>query len=105
MYYGQEVATAETTVRLVHNLQESRYEGWLGDELAGFAQYQLTPELIVFNHTETDPKFAGKGIGSTIVRFALDDVRGAGTHKVMPLCSFVKSWIDHHPDYCNLLLS
>jgi uncharacterized Fe-S cluster protein YjdI/predicted GNAT family acetyltransferase len=97
-------ASGEGAVRAVHNADESRYEGWIGDELAGFAQYQLTSELIVFTHTETDPKFEGKGVGSAIIRFALDDVRAAANRKVMPLCPFVKGWMDRHQDYYDLMM-
>ncbi|MDR2620817.1 MAG: (4Fe-4S)-binding protein [Propionibacteriaceae bacterium] len=95
---------AEPVIRTVHNPDKSRYEGWVGDELGGFAEYQLTPELIVFTHTETEPKFEGKGIASAVVRFALDDVREAANRKVLPLCPFVKGWIDHHQDYYDLVL-
>ena len=54
-----------------------RYEARLDGALAGFAEYQLTDELIVFTHTEVDPAFEGRGIGSALARFALALVAGA----------------------------
>ncbi|TDQ45982.1 GNAT family N-acetyltransferase [Actinorugispora endophytica] len=80
-----------------------RYEARTGKgELAGFAEYTLTDELIVFTHTVVDPAFEGKGVGGTLVRGALDDVRPRGL-AVLPLCPFVKGWIQRHPEYTDLV--
>ena len=81
---------------------KNRYEASLDGELAGFADYILTDGLITFTHTEIDPKFEGKGVGSALIRFALDDVRARGERKVLPICPFVKAWIGKHPDYHGL---
>lgn len=86
-----------------HNLEEHRYEGRVGGELAGFAEYQLTDELIVFTHTEVDGRFEGQGVGSAIARAALDDVRREGSRRVLPLCPFIKGWIAKHRDYADLV--
>ena len=48
------------------NPSASRYEARIGDELAGFAEYQLTDELVVFTHTEVRPAFEGAGVGSAL---------------------------------------
>jgi len=86
-----------------HNPAEHRYEAHLDGELAGFAEYQLTHALVIFTHTEVDSKFEGHGVGSALARFALDDVRRVGTHQVLPLCPFIKSWIGKHPEYADLV--
>jgi predicted GNAT family acetyltransferase len=85
-----------------HNPQQSRYEAHIDGELAGFAEYQLTDRLVVFTHTEVDDRFEGRGVGSAVVRYALDDVRTTD-RQVLPLCPFVKGWIGKHPDYQDLL--
>ena len=90
-------------VQTSHNAAEHRYEARLDGELAGFAEYQLTDQLVVFTHTEVDERFEGKGVGSAIARFALDDVRADGTRRVLPLCPFIKGWIAKHPDYVDLV--
>lgn len=92
-----------TDVATSNNPEQSRYEAHIDGELAGFAEYQLTDELVVFTHTEVGEKFEGKGVGSALARFGLDDVRSAGTRKVMPLCPFIKGWIGKHPDYTDLV--
>ena len=90
-------------VETSHNPAEHRYEAHLEGELAGFAEYQLTDKLIIFTHTQVDPAFEGKGVGSALARFALDDVRAAGTREVLPLCPFIKGWIGKHRDYVDLV--
>lgn len=80
-----------------------RYEAHLGGELAGFAAYRLEDGRIAFTHTEVDPAFDGKGIGSALARGALDDVRATGGLTVLPLCPFIKGWIAKHEDYQDLL--
>lgn len=90
-------------VTVTNNPDEKRYEARLGDALAGFAEYQLTDELIVFTHTEVDPAYEGKGVGSALAKFALDDVKAAGDRKVLPTCPFIKAWIGRHPDYIPLV--
>jgi uncharacterized protein len=64
--------------------------------------YELAGGVITFVHTEVPPELGGKGIGSTLVRGALDQVRADGL-KVVAQCPFVKAWIDKHPDYADLL--
>jgi uncharacterized protein len=92
-----------TDVVTSHNPAEHRYEAHLDGELAGFAAYELTDKLVIFTHTEVDPTFEGKGVGSALARFALDDVRATGTHRVLALCPFIKGWIGKHPEYEDLL--
>lgn len=85
------------------NEAEARYEAHLDGKLAGFAEYQLTDELIVFTHTEIDPSFEGRGIGSGLIRYALDEVAAKNDRKVMPLCPFVKAYIGKHREYVHLV--
>ena len=92
-----------TEITVVHNEAEQRYEAWLGEILAGFSQYTLDAELITFTHTQVADAFEGKGVASTLIRAALDDVRAEATRKVRPLCPFVRDYIQRHPDYQDLL--
>ena len=85
------------------NEDAKRYEAFIDDERVGFAEYQLTDQLIVFTHTEVEDKCEGMGVGSALARAALDDVRADGNRKVLPLCPFIKGWIEHHPDYQDLV--
>lgn len=92
-----------TDVDVTRNEDARRYEARIGDALAGFAEYQRTDELVIFTHTEVDPAYEGRGVGSALARYALDEVRAEGTHQVMPLCPFIKAWIARHRDYVPLV--
>ena len=94
---------ANDEVQTRNNESENRYEAWVGDELAGISEYRLRDGRITFTHTEVKDEWEGEGVGSELVRDALDDVRRQGTRKVVPACPFVKEWIADHPDYEDLL--
>lgn len=91
------------SVEVTRNDEKSRYEARVDGALAGFSEYQLTDELVVFTHTEVDPAFEGQGIGSALARTALDDVRAQAERSVLPLCPFISGWIGKHPDYVDLV--
>jgi predicted GNAT family acetyltransferase len=85
------------------NPGQGRYE--IRDEqgrLAGYLSYQLRDGTAAFIHTEIEPGFEGKGLGSTLVRHALDDVRRREL-AVAPFCPFVRSFIDRHRGYLDLV--
>ena len=82
--------------------EDSRYEIRDGDQLLGQAVYQRRGDQVVFTHTEVDMDKERSGLGSTLVRGALDDVRTKGG-TVVPLCSFVRGWIERHPEYQDLV--
>ncbi len=84
------------------NVAARRFEAHVEGQLAGFAEYQVTDELVVFTHTEVEPAFEGQGIGSALARFALDRLRADGTRKALPVCPFIKGWIERHPDYLEI---
>ena len=48
------------------------------------------------------PELGGKGIGSRLIKGALDQVRGDGL-KVIAECQFVKGFIGKNPAYRDLL--
>jgi len=92
------------TITVTDNVAARRFEGHTDDgALAGFADYEVGDGVIVFPHTKVDPAFEGMGVGSTIVREALDAVRARGGLKVEPICPFVDVWIQRHPEYQDLL--
>ncbi|MFG2049743.1 GNAT family N-acetyltransferase [Micromonospora sp. NPDC048935] len=66
--------------------------------LAGFVTYQLTGGIIAYTHTEVDPTYEGKGVGSTLARAVLDDAR-ARKRTVVPICPFIADWVVKHPEY------
>jgi uncharacterized protein len=89
---------------VVHNRDESRYEIHVDGERAGLTHYRVTPEALVFDHTEIDDAYEGHGLGGQLARGALDDVRANG-QRVIAECPFIKGWIAQHEDYQDLLLT
>ena len=87
-----------------HNLAKSRYELLVDDELTGIADYRAEGDHLVFPHTEITRQMRGQGLGERLIRHALDDVRRRNS-KVVPLCWFVREFIDDNPDYADLKAS
>jgi len=87
---------------VVHVADHHRYEVRVDGALAGYAQYRRADGRFVFLHTEIEPAFEGRGLGSALARGALDDVRAQG-QLVVPLCPFIHGWIDKHADYSDLV--
>jgi predicted GNAT family acetyltransferase len=83
------------------NEAEHRYEMEVEGQTA-FAQYNLNGSIITFTHTIVPEELEGQGIGSRLVSFALDDARQRDL-KVVPMCSFVRGYIERHPEYQDLL--
>lgn len=79
-----------------------RFEVTVGDELAGFAMYHRIGENRDFTHTEIDNRFEGQGLGSTLIRAALDATRADGLG-VIPHCPFVRRFIERHAEYVELV--
>ena len=88
---------------ITDNPEQSRFEAIVEGELAGFVEYRLRDKIIDFTHTEILPAYEGKGIGSTLVRRTLDEIRSRGDRSVVATCPFVAGWIDRHQDYRALL--
>ena len=90
-------------VEVRDNPTANRYEAWVGNALAGFAEYRPAGNRLVFVHTEVLPAFAGRGIGNRLAAGALDAVRSRGL-KVTPRCPFIAAYIRSHPGYADLVV-
>jgi uncharacterized protein len=89
-------------IEVADNPAEQRYEIHADGELAGFTAYRERPKGLAFTHTEVFDEFEGKGIGSKLVAATLEDVRARGL-EVLPICPFVKSFIERHREYVDLV--
>jgi predicted GNAT family acetyltransferase len=108
-----ETSAGPGAVRLVHDDDRDRYEALDGDEVVAVLAHgdddlpaadgaALGVRVRDLRSTVVAPDRSGAGIGSAIVRFALDDIRSLGM-RVRPTCWFVRGWIERHPEYQNLL--
>ena len=90
------------TVEVADSRERRRFEASLEGELAGFARYVRLPDRVVFTHTEVDPAFEGRGVGSALAKGALDAMRANGD-RVEARCPFIAAYIKRHPAYQDLL--
>ena len=79
-----------------------RFEVRVDGAVAGYAEYRRRGGAVAFTHTVVDDAFEGRGLGSTLARGALDAVRAEGS-AVLPFCPFIRSWIQRHPEYADLV--
>jgi uncharacterized protein len=77
---------------------QHRFEVRVGEVVAGFVTYRASGDTLALLHTQVDPAFEGRGLGSVLARGALDAAaeRGLG---VLPYCPFVRAFIERHPEY------
>jgi uncharacterized protein len=76
--------------------ERERYEAHLDGELAGILEYIAKRGRIALIHTEVLPIHEGRGVGSALVRFALDDARRRAL-AVIAVCPYVQSYLARHP--------
>jgi uncharacterized protein len=67
------------------------------DPDAAHLAYRTEGDRLVLTHTEVDDDLEGEGVGSALVRFALDHAEERGL-TVVPVCNFVAGWLERHPD-------
>ena len=79
-----------------------RFEIEVDGAVLGFAEYRRRPGVITFIHTEIDPAHEGEGLGTLLVKAALDTARAEGL-AVLPYCPFVRGFIDRHREYLDLV--
>lgn len=91
-----------TKITVADNADRERYEIRVADRLAGFLRYRLHRDLIELVHTEINDEFEGRGLGSRLIAYALDDARERGL-AVLPFCPFVNDYMQRHRQYVDLV--
>ena len=96
---GEQRTGEERTVTLVED--EHRYILLLDGARVGYTTYLDHGSQRVFVHTEIDMLQSGKGLASTLVAAALDDVRARGL-RVVAICPFTATYLRGHREYDDL---
>ena len=90
-------------MKIQHNPARQRYEAIDdGGTVAGFAGYRDQHGSRAFTHTQVSDAYQGQGIASSLVRFAVEDVRDAGL-RLVPYCPYVARWLKKHPEYSGIV--
>ena len=113
-------------LRVIDRPAELAYRLYVGEREAGELRYARQGDRLVLVHTEVDRSLgrqglAGaaialgltepldgdgligrQGLGSELVRAALDDIRTRGL-EIVPRCPFVRRYLERHPEYADLV--
>jgi predicted GNAT family acetyltransferase len=88
---------------VVDNPARSRFELLDDGHLRGFTEYrELGDGVVELPHTVITEPERGGGLGSTLVRGALDALRARGV-RIVPTCPFVVGYVERHPEYADLV--
>ena len=82
--------------------ERGRFEVRVDGRVVGLASYHVEGGTMTLPHTEVDPAVGGRGIGPALVAGVLDAARERGLH-VLPYCSFVRHYIQQHPETIDLV--
>lgn len=87
---------------LIDNTDAKRFEFHIGASVPRI-EYILTRNKIYLTHTEVPTELEGKGIGSALIKAALEDIEKKDL-TLIPLCPFVAAYIKRHPEWKRLVL-
>lgn len=80
-------------IRIARNDDADRYEILVDGRVAGFTEYEEDAEgRHVFPHTEIDPAYGGRGLGTKLVAAAMEGEAARGM-SVVPVCPFVVRYL------------
>ena len=79
-----------------------RFELSVDGEVVGFLRYRRGRRELALIHTEIAEGHEGEGLGGALVGEVLDRARAEGT-PVLPFCPFVRSFIESHKEYLDLV--
>ena len=68
-----------------------------------FVTYRRDGGVLKLVHTEVPAALGGRGIGSKLASGVLNLIRSRH-EKIVPLCEFMRGYIDRHPDYADLVV-
>jgi predicted GNAT family acetyltransferase len=95
------MSQADKISQVVNNPSQHRYELAVQGKVA-FANYRLTPGIVIITHTETPRELRGRGIASELVKGTLEIIRAEGL-KVVAGCGFVVDYLRKHPEFADLV--
>jgi len=91
----------DSSVAIRHNPEASRFEAVV-DGLLCRCDYRLHGDTMMLVHTEVPQKLEGRGIASALVKAAFAHAKENGMD-VLPVCSYVRTWVQRHPEVAPLL--
>lgn len=87
---------------IINNTEENRFETTVDGQTAVLTYRAAGDNVLVYEHTIVPPELGGQGIGTALVKHALDFAR-ENDKIVIPQCVFVAAYIKKHPEYEDVL--
>lgn len=84
-----------------HNETDGTFETEVEGGLA-FVEYVRDGDSLRFTHTEVPKEAEGKGIAAAVAKAGLEYAR-ANKLTVVPVCAYVRGYIERHPEYEDLV--
>lgn len=81
---------------------EGRYTILVDGQPAGELDFRTIDGRRAPTHTGVRDRYEGQGLAGQLARRALDDARAEGL-KIVPLCPYVASYLEKHPDDQDLV--
>lgn len=89
------------TLTVRDNARAHRFEAEV-EGITSFIDYRRHGRVLTLTHTEVPPALGGKGVGTKLVRGALDIVRERG-ETIVVRCDFIDAVIRRYPAYGDLV--
>jgi predicted GNAT family acetyltransferase len=70
--------------------------------VVGVADYEERGDMVVLPRTLIELSRQGHGLGAELVAAVLDDLQASG-RKVVPVCWYVREFMDEHAQYQEML--
>jgi uncharacterized protein len=64
--------------------------------------YRQQGARLIIDHTGVPEAIGGRGVAGELVKAALDYARAQGL-RVVPACSYSAAYVQHHPEYADLV--
>ncbi len=91
--------------QIEHDPERMTFEIELDKGLRAVLEYRSNREGKMFlTNTEVPEQMRGKGIAAILVKHALDFAR-ENNYRIIPVCSYVKSYLKRYPEYQSLMAS
>jgi uncharacterized protein len=88
----------KTGAEVIIMAEDGRYTIAVSGQTVGLADFADRGNQRVFNHTEIDPAFGGRGLATLLLEEALQATRADGK-RIVPVCSMMVTVLKKHPEY------
>ena len=72
------------------------------DGHAAVVVYRRDGDTLTLLHTEVPKELEGRGIGSRLARAVFETLRSRN-QKAVVRCPFLKTWLERHPEYADVV--